>query len=36
MWLGFAIGASVRIAFKKKIMHEKSQELEKLDDQFST
>ena len=34
MWLGFAIGASVRIAFKKKTKHEKSQDLEKLD-QFS-
>ncbi len=34
MWLGFAIGASVRIAFKKKIKHEKTHELEKLD-QFS-
>ena len=35
MWLGFAIGASVRIAFKKKIKHEKSRELERLD-QLST
>ncbi len=31
MWLGFAIGASVRIAFKRKIKHGKISDYEKLD-----
>ena len=31
MWLGFAIGASVRIAFKKKTKHGKTPDFEKLD-----
>jgi hypothetical protein len=31
MWFGFAIGASVRIAFKERIKHAKSPDFEKLD-----